>query len=530
MVTALPGPPPDPGMPEWLGHCASAFPGRIALIAGDERWSFRDLDLRAARTARQLATLGVAGGTRVALALRGGALFAVLTHALARLGAVMVPLNVRLSRPELAWQLTDSRAKVLIYDPAQAPLAAEAAQELADVLSIHPGPERPSEAAPRSRSLAAAPEARIPLRDRVDLSAVQGIIYTSATSGRPKGVLLTYGNHWWNAIGSALRLGLDREDRWLAPLPLYHIGGLAIVWRSVIYGIPMIIHEAFDPDAVNRDIDVAGVTMVSAVSTMLQRVLDARGSRPFPPTLRCVLLGGGPASPALLEACRGRGVPVAPTYGLTETASQVATQVPAEAAASPGAVGKPLFPAEVRIALDGRPVAAGEVGEIVVRGPTVMLGYADRPEETRRALREGWLHTGDLGYLDREGDLHVVDRREDLIISGGENIYPAEVESILREHPALQDAAVIGLTDREWGQVAVAAVKVRPGFRTTEDALKAFCGSRLARYKIPARVWFVDDLPRSAAGKLIRRTLRERAATTLLGERGRTAADDERPG
>jgi O-succinylbenzoic acid--CoA ligase len=174
----------------------------------------------------------------------------------------------------------------------------------------------------------------------------------------------------------------------------------------------------------------------------------------------------------------------------------------------------------VRIERDGRPGAVGEVGEIVVRGPTIMLGYADRPDETSRALRDGWLHTGDLGYLDHEGDLYVVDRREDLIISGGENIYPAEVESVLRDHPALEDSGVIGLPDPEWGQVVVAAVKVRPGSRTTEDAVKAFCARRLARYKIPVRVLFVDDLPRSAAGKLIRRTIREWAVTTLPHERG----------
>ena len=518
-MTAVSGLAPDPGMPEWLGHRASAFPDRLALIAGAECWSFRDLDERATRAARQLATLGVREGTRVALVLRNGALFAALTHALARLGAVMVPMNVRLSKSELAWQLADSRARVLIYNPAQAPLAAGAAQDLPDLLCVSlAGPEPISGRARRSRSLAATPEAQTPLRDRVDLSAVQGIIYTSATSGRPKGVLLTYGNHWWNAVGSALHLGLDREDRWLAPLPMYHIGGLALVWRSVIYGIPLVIHEAFDPDAVNRDIDATGVTLVSAVSTMLERILDARGSHPFPPTLRCILLGGGPAAPALLETCLRRGVPVAPTYGLTETASQVATQPPAEVARKPGSVGRPLFPTEVRIERDGRPGAVGEVGEILVRGPTVMRGYADRPDETSRALRCGWLHTGDLGYLDHEGDLYVADRREDLIISGGENIYPAEVESVLGEHPALGDSGVIGLPDPQWGQVVVAAVTVRPGSRTSEEEVKAFCASRLARYKVPTRVWFVDGLPRSAAGKLIRRTIREWAVTALRQE------------
>jgi O-succinylbenzoic acid--CoA ligase len=443
----------------------------------------------------------------------------------------MVPMNVRLTKRELAWRLADSRARALICDQASAPLAAEATRELPDLLPIGiDAPEPICGTARRSRSLADTPEATVSLRGLVHLATVQGIIYTSATSGQPKGVLLTYGNHWWNAIGSALHLGLHRDDRWLALLPFYHVGGLALVWRSVIYGIPMVIHETFDPEAVNRDIDSGGVTLVSMVSTMLQRLLDARGSRPFPPTLRCILLGGGPAWPALLETCLRRGVPVAPTYGLTETASQVATQAPGEVARKPGSVGRPLFPAEVRIERDGRQAEAGEVGEILVRGPTIMPGYADRPGETSRALRAGWLHTGDLGYLDDEGDLYVVDRRDDLIISGGENVYPAEVEAVLREHPALEDSGVIGLPDPEWGQVVGAAVKLRPGSCASEDEVKAFCAGRLARYKIPARVWFVDALPRSPAGKLIRRSIRESADATRAPQRGDAGLGRPRPG
>lgn len=491
-------------MPDWLGHRAQLFPDCLALIAGPERLSFGELDRRAHRAARQLAGLGVRAGTRVALLLRSGAAFAVLTQALPRLGAVMVPLNARLARPELAWQLADSRATALICDQALAPLATDAAQGLPDLIRVTvDGPE------PVFGSIKEIGGA--PLRDRVDLSAVQGIIYTSATSGRPKGVLLTFGNHWWSAVGSALNLGLHRDDCWLAPLPLYHVGGLAILWRSVIYGIPVVIHETFDPEAVNREIDAGQVTLVSVVSTMLQRMLDARGPRPFPPSLRGILLGGGPAPVSLLETCVRLGAPIAPTYGLTETASQVATLAPGEVVRKIGSAGKALFPAEVRVDRDGRAVDAGEVGEILVRGPTVMLGYADRPDETARALHDGWLHTGDLGYLDAEGYLYIVDRQEDLIISGGENVYPAEVEAVLREHPAIEDAGVVGLPDPVWGQVVAAAVKVRPGSRIGEEDVKTFCAERLARFKVPGRVWFVDDLPRSPAGKMLRRAIRESA-------------------
>jgi O-succinylbenzoic acid--CoA ligase len=320
--------------------------------------------------------------------------------------------------------------------------------------------------------------------------------------------MLTYGNHWWSAVGSVLNLGLRDDDRWLAVLPLFHVGGLAILLRCVIYGIAAVVHETFDPAAVNRAVDEEGITIVSVVSAMLQRMLDERGERPYPPTLRCVLLGGGPAPRPLLEACARRGVPVVQTYGLTEAASQVATLAPADALRKLGSAGKPLFPTEVLVRRDGASAGPYEVGEILVRGPTVTPGYVNRPEDTAAAIRDGWLHTGDLGYLDHEGYLYLVDRRDDLIVSGGENVYPAEVEAALLAHPSVEEAGVVGIPDERWGQVPAAVVKPRAGARLDEEEVKAFCAERLARYKVPKRVWFVEALPRNAAGKLLRHVLR----------------------
>ena len=494
--------------PDWLRTQARALPQRLALIAGDARWTFAELDRRADGTARRLASLGTRDGARVALLLRNRAPYVVLAHALARLGAVMVPLNARLAPAELAWQLADASPDVLVSDDELTRRGIEASRSLEHLVHVASG----GTAVP---DLDAVPEADAPLRDNIDLAAVQGIVYTSATSGRPKGALLTFGNHWWSAIGSALRLGLQDDDRWLAPLALSHVGGLAIVWRSAIYGITMVLQDGFDPTAVNREIDDGGVTIVSVVAAMLERILEARGGRVFPPSLRCVLLGGGPAPADLLAACRRLNVPVAGTYGLTEAASQVATAGPEESARTPGSAGHPLLPTQVRIDVDGRGAAAHEVGEILVAGPTVMSGYAGRPEETARALREGWLHTGDLGYLDAEGRLYVVDRRDDLIVTGGENVYPAEVEGVLREHPAVADAAVIAVPDPAWGQAVGAAVVLRPAASVSLEELQVFCEGRLAGYKRPRRVWFVSALPRSAGGKLLRRELRVWAAGTV---------------
>src|SRR5256714_6289056 len=383
-------------MPDWLAARAGLSPGRLALAAGGEQLTFRELDRRASGVARRLAGLGIRPGDHVALLLRSGLPAVELIHGAGRMGAVLVPLNVRLAPAELAWQVADVRARLLLYDEANRVAAGEAVL----ALSVE--------------QFAALPEVDVPLRERIDLAAVHTIVYTSGTTGRPKGAMLTYGNHWWSAMGSALNLGLRDDDRWLAPLPLFHVGGLAILMRSVIYGILALVHDGFDPAAVNRAIDEDGVTIVSVVSSMLRRMLDARAGRPYPPTLRHVLLGGGPVPLPLLEECLRRGVPVVQTYGLTETASQAATLPPEDALRKPGSAGKPLLPTELRIERDGQPVPSGEAGEIVVRGPTGTPGYADRPEETARALRGGGLHTGDNGRLDDDGDLYVLDPRSDL--------------------------------------------------------------------------------------------------------------------
>ncbi|HEU4793734.1 MAG TPA: AMP-binding protein, partial [Nitrolancea sp.] len=277
-------------MPDWLRHRAAATPERLAILAGDERWTFAELEERVTRTARRLAGLGVRPGDRVATLLRNSHHAVVVIHAVGRVGAVLVPLNFRLTAREIAWQLADVQARLLVSDAHTDALAGETARSLPDLTRATISGESPG-ASPLSR----APELDVPLRDRIALDDLQSIIYTSGTTGQPKGVLLSFGNHWWSAIGSALNLGTHRDDRWLACLPLFHVGGLAILMRSLIYGISAIIHESFDPVAVNRSIDEDGVTIISVVSTMLRRMLDARGGRPYPPALRCVLLGGGPA-------------------------------------------------------------------------------------------------------------------------------------------------------------------------------------------------------------------------------------------
>jgi O-succinylbenzoic acid--CoA ligase len=343
-----------------------------------------------------------------------------------------------------------------------------------------------------------------------DADAVQAIMYTSGASGRPKGAMLTFGNFFWSAFGSMAQLGVHEDDRWLVALPLFHVGGLSILFRSVVNGTTAVIHESFDPVRANRAIDEDGVTIVSLVSTMLLRMLEARDHRPFPASLRCVLLGGGPVPQELVDKGLELNIPIAQTYGLTETSSQATTLQLAEVVTRAGSAGKPLLPTEIRIKReDGSIAAPGEEGEIVVRGATISPGYWRRPDATAAAIRDGWLHTGDAGSIDADGYLYVIDRRDDLIVSGGENVYPAEVESVLSTHPAVREAGVFALTDPLWGQSVAAAVVLREGLELlTAEALRVFCRERLAAYKAPREVFFTEELPRTASGKLLRRELR----------------------
>jgi O-succinylbenzoic acid--CoA ligase len=501
-------------MPNWLARQATLSPGKLALIAGEVRWTFAELESRARKLAQELARLGVGTGDRVAVLCQNGAHLVTLIHALMKRGAVLVPFNVRLSVSELAWQVQDVKPHLFFYDAAHERKAAGLLERFSDLKAVQL--EQVLEGRPllrqtghRDHSGARHSECESHILEHLDRNQVHCIIYTSGTTGKPKGAMLTYGNHWWSATGSALNLGNLPDDRWLACVPLFHVSGLSILMRSVILGIPMVLLPGFDPDEVNRVIEEEKVTIISVVSNMLRRMLEAQGNRPYPSHLRCVLLGGGPAPRTLLEACAERGIPVVQTYGMTETASQVVTLPPHEALRKLGSAGKPLFPVELRIASDGEETAPGEVGEILIRGPNVTAGYFGRPEETAKAIRDGWLHTGDLGYLDDEGFLYVLDRRHDLIISGGENVYPAEVEAVLSAHPHIVEAGVVGVPDEQWGQVPVAVVRVRDGVELDEQAVIAFCRERLASYKVPRKICRTEQLPYNASGKLVRHQLRQ---------------------
>jgi len=492
------------GASSWLEVRAAQTPGREALRFAGESWDYAGM-LRAARSlaaALELAA-GVGPGDVVAALLPNGSDYALLLHALRLRRATLLPLNLRLTPAELRHQLNDARARLLVHSPAW---SREAAATSVARAAIEGGVLATPVADVAGVAAAHADLAR---------GDVLAVVYTSGTTGRPKGALLSESAFEASARASAALLGEAAGERWLACMPLFHVGGLSILLRATLAGACAVVHERFDPEAVSRSLDREGITGVSLVAAMLRRLLDLRGAAPSPPALRCLLLGGGPASTELLARALALGYPLAPTYGLTEAASQVATRRPGEDTLPLDAGLRPLPGTELRIEDDtGEALAPGEAGEICVRGPTLMRGYLGRPEASARALRGGWLHTGDVGRLDDAGHLQVLDRRDDLIVSGGENVYPAEVEVVLEAHPAVAEAAVVAEDDAHFGARPRAFwVAADAGAPEPQD-LADFCRARLAAYKVPISFTRLESLPRNASGKLLRRQLRSRDRLT----------------
>jgi o-succinylbenzoate---CoA ligase len=436
----------------WLAQRAQSSPDRTALIADGARTSFAELEAEATWVARRLAAQGVRGGAAVALTMPAERELVVLVHALMKLGAVLLPLSLRLTEVE--------RAAVL--EAEQPALALSDAGELTQT------------------------EADLPLLGEHDMDDVHCRILTGGSSGAPRAIGLTYGNHLWSAVGSAFNIGVQPDDSWLCCLPLSHISGLSIVMRSVIYGTAVLLHDGFDPERVAEAFERREASVASLVSTMLVRLLEAEADLSAP---RAILVGGGPVPEDALEEAAGRGASVVQTYGLTEACSQVTTLPPADAKRKIGSAGRPLLTTHLRI----------KDAEILVQGPTVAPGCADP---------DGWLHTGDLGRIDEEGFLYVEDRIDDVIVTGGENVVPAEVEQVLLRHPQVTDAAVVGRDDPEWQQAVTAVVVLEDNAELPTEELRRHCAEELAGYKVPKRIEIAAALPRSPSGKLLRRALR----------------------
>ena len=492
-----------------VAHHAERFPDRLALSYADEEITYRELLARTQRTAGVLREAGIERGDVVAVLLHNAPAFVDVMCACAHLGAIFMPLNWRLAAPELRYIVGHAGAKAIVTEAELESLTA-GLDGLAHLQDLS------ADAAPVTR---AAPVAG---------DDVLRLMYTSGTTSRPKGVMITNDNLYWKCAAHVVELELTAADRGLACGPLYHVGALDITATNMLYvGGSIHILRKFDAAAALDAIEQRGLTNVWLAPAMVNLILaePSRAQRDCA-SIRLIADGGEKMPLPLIEKVL-KAFPnawFADAYGLTETVSGDTYLDKGRSVDKLGSVGKPVLFTDVSIqGADDEPLPAGEVGEICLRGPKVFKGYWRDPEATANALRGGWFHTGDLGYLDDDGFLFIVDRLKDMIVSGGENIASLEVERVVYEHPAVLEAAVVASPHERWNEVPVAYVVVREGETVTEDELADFCAARLAKFKTPKGFRFLDALPRNPSGKVLKRVLREREAASepAAGGRGR---------
>ncbi len=496
----------DEGIGAWVARRAERSPDAVALVDGPTgaRTSYAELDERVGARAGRLAGLGVGHGDRVALLGENSPAYLEWLFAAARLGAIAVPVNVRLAATEVAYVLDDAGATVLVRSTAFAALA-----DAACAVASTP---------PTLVTLGEDPDG--PVRREPEPAAGRGgepcvIMYTSGTTGQPKGAVLTHDNMLWNAVNMCVAgPGVASTDVTIAAAPLFHIGALGLSALPLLYaGGTVVVVPAFDPVGFLDLMAAERVTtqfLVPAMWAALTRVPDL-DDRAFP-ALRWAISGGAPCPLTVIERFLALGWTFTEGFGMTELSPAALFLDAADVVTHAGSVGRPFLHVDARLVDEaGADVGVGEVGELVLRGPTVFAGYWNRPAETAEALRGGWFSSGDLGVRDAQGFVTLVDRRKDMIITGGENVYPVEVEQVLHRHPGVADVAVVGVGDPQWGETVLAVVVADDPAVTADDVI-GFARDRIAHFKAPRRVEFVGELPRNATGKLLKRVLRERFA------------------
>ena len=498
-----------PGIPpyyDWIAHHAGRRPRQLAIndLQTHRKFTYADLDRRTNQLAAALAARGVGKGDRVALLAPNCAEYFELQFATGRLGAIMLPLNWRLTVPELEYILGDSTPKLLVHDKSFAQAAAALSKNLLEI-----DHERPDSAYERALlSKAAVPAALALTHDDIAM-----VMHTSGTTGHPKGAIITHGMVFWNCVNLGIPALITPETVQLVILPLFHTGGLNCYANPVLHaGGTILVMRTFDPgQALDYLSDKSlGITHFFGVPVPYQFMMQhpkfqgADLSR-----LKISGVGGAPCALAILEGWSARGVPLVQGWGMTETSPAGTMLDAADAIRKVGSAGKAMMHTEIRIVDDeGKDVAQGGIGELLIKGPNITPGYWNKPEVTAAAFTDGWLHTGDAARMDGEGFVYIVDRWKDLYISGGENVYPAEVENVLFQLPQVADAAIIGVPNERWGEAGMAIIVKKPDQALEEGDVIRHCLGRLAKFKVPQSVAFVDVLPRNATGKVLKRELR----------------------
>jgi len=476
------------------------------------RYTYADLNQRANRAANFLSEkCNVQKGDRVSILAHNSVIYVDLLFGLAKLGAILAPLNWRLTSRELTYIVNDCRPKVLIVGPEFVPVYHEMKDSIKveHLLSLE-GAEVSGEAYERLHAQALAEEPK-----RVEISGDEAvcILYTSGTTGRPKGAALPHRQVVWNSINTVMSWGLNEKD--ISPIltPMFHSGGLFVFLVPLFHvGGKLLLGRTFDPDASLKLIVDEKCTVILGVPTLFQVWMNsAQFEKADFSHVRFFISGGAPCPPSLIQAwSEKKGVVMRQGYGLTEVGVNCFSMTDEDALRKVGSVGKPIFHSEMRLVDEnGRDVPTGSTGELIIKGDHVCAGYWNNEEATRQSLKDGWFHTGDMARMDEEGYFYIAGRFKDMIISGGENVYAAEVEALFREHPAVADAALIGQPDEKWGEVGVMIVACKPGQTVSAGELLQFCTGRLAKYKLPKRIEFVDALPYSPYGKVIKAELKK---------------------
>ena len=496
-----------------LARARAMFPDRLAVWDGETRITFSELGRRVDALAGALRRLGLNKGDRVAILDGNSHRYLESYYAAAQTGIVLLPLNARLAPAELVYILNDAGARALLVSGAffGAFEAARASLRTLEIVVAHGEGNRPTSAFEYEKLLADAEPLTQPVP--VEPDDICQIYYTSGTTGEPKGVCLTYRNMTASMLDAAVGLGLTFRDTWMHAAPLFHLVDAWAVWALPLLGAPQVTMH-FEPERLLALIERTRSTAVALPPTLINMVVNHPKVGSYDVrTLRLIMFGGSPAPLGVLQQA-SQTLPTHYThaYGITETSGICTLQRPEETLTKAGSAGHtvPHIEAEV-VDDDDRLLPLDTVGEVVIRGERVMRDYWNKPEATAEALRDGWYHTGDMGYFDGERNLYIVDRKKDMIITGGENVYSVEVESVLSTHPAVLEVAVIGVPSEQWGEAVKAVVVLRAGSAATEQELIAFCRDKIAGYKIPKSVDFsAEPLPKTSTGKPAKRRLRDR--------------------
>jgi len=501
-----------PGIGFWLTKREWLTPDQEAVVDGSRRLTYRGLNRRVNRLARGLQSLGLRSGDRLGMLAYNCLEFVEVIMAAAKLGLILVPLNWRLTPAELAFIVKDSGTETLVFDPELTDLAQGLVDQTPISRRLVLGSELRFQAAAYEPLLAGQSEDE-PVPDQAPtLDTPHIIMYTAGTTGRPKGAVLTQGASFWNALNLE-SMDFTSRDRDLLVLPMFHIGGIGLFTLPMLYkGGTVVIQRTFDPAVTLRLLKEENITLFFGVPAIFLFLIQHPDFDPAAFTnVRMVMSGGAPLPISLVHQYYEAGIILQQGFGMSEAAPSIATLRRDLAVKKAGSIGRAVFHLEVRIVdeeMNDLPV--GEVGEMVMRGPNLMKEYWNRPEATAEAFAGGWFHSGDLARMDQDGDLYIVERKKDMFISGGENVYPAEVENAIYELPQVAEAAVIGVKDEKWGEVGRAVVVLKPGQTLTADQVIDHVKSRLAKYKVPKSVVFIEALPRNAAGKVLKTVLREK--------------------